>query len=292
METKTALVLALVISLAVLVVELSGGFAFQSSALVADALHIMTDILAISFSLFALVISTRPPSGGSTYGYHRIEVVASLVNGVSLIGVVAVIFITAYQRFVSPVPINAEGTILFAAGALVLNIISSSILARSQAYLTKGEKDLNVSSTQFHIIGDALSSLAVIVGAAIVYVTGYRVIDPIVAVIIGFIVLKSALEITLQGGAIILERSPIKNMQELEQRLLTVRGVSDIHDFHIWRICSHITLASMHACLEPSSRDHSVHIRSELEQRLGESGVQHVTIQLEDKCCVPRHGHE
>lgn len=291
METKNALFFALVISLVVLIVELGGGFAFKSSALVADALHVITDILAISFSLFALVISTRPPSGGSTYGFHRIEVVASLVNGVSLIGIVAVIFFTAYQRFVSPVSINAGGTISFAVVAMTLNITSSMILSRSQAHLTREKKDMNISSTQFHVIGDAFSSLAVIVGASLVYFTGYRVIDPIVAVIIGFVVLKSAVEITLQGGAIILERSPIKNMQALEQRLLEVQGVADIHDFHVWRICSHITLASMHACLQSSSKDHSLDIRNELEQRLGESGVQHVTIQLEDKCCVPRHGH-
>jgi len=274
----------------ILVVELVGGIVFKSTALVADALHITTDILAISFSFVALTISSRPPTERSTYGYHRIEVIASLVNGLSLIGVVIVIMYEAFTRFLNPQPINIGGTISFAAIALVLNVVSSRVLSRAQSEI-KGE-DLNVSSARLHILGDALASLAVIIGAVAIYFTGVTIIDPIVAVLIGLIVLRSAIKITMQGGAIILERSPIKNMDQLEQNLLSVDGVSDVHDFHAWRICSHITVASMHACVNPSAKGKSLEVRRELENKLSQSGVQHVTIQLEDVCCVPPHGHE
>lgn len=291
MNVKMALSAALSFSMAILVIELIGGIVFRSTALVADALHIVTDILAILFSFIALLISSRPPTGTSTYGYHRIEVVASLVNGLSLIGIVVVVMYTAYMRLLHPQAIDVVGTIAFGGIALVLNIISSWILINALSEFPD-HKDLNIASAESHIFGDALASLAVIVGAIAIFLTGQHFIDPLVAIFIGLIVLRSAVQITGQGGAIILERSPIKNMQELEKRLLEVGGVSDVHDLHAWRICSHITVASMHACLDQRGKERSMEVRKELEQKLSESGVQHVTIQLEDVCCLPSHSHK
>lgn len=291
MNVKMALSAALSFSMAILVIELIGGIVFRSTALVADALHIVTDILAILFSFIALLISSRPPTGTSTYGYHRIEVVASLVNGLSLIGIVVVVMYTAYMRLLHPQAIDVVGTIAFGGIALVLNIISSRILINALSEFPD-HKDLNIASAESHIFGDALASLAVIVGAIAIFLTGQHFIDPLVAIFIGLIVLRSAVQITGQGGAIILERSPIKNMQELEKRLLEVGGVSDVHDLHAWRICSHITVASMHACLDQRGKERSMEVRKELEQKLSESGVQHVTIQLEDVCCLPSHSHK
>ncbi|MCL4519417.1 MAG: cation diffusion facilitator family transporter, partial [Thaumarchaeota archaeon] len=293
MTPQRALTIALLLSLVILVVELSGGIIFGSTALIADALHIVTDILAISFSLVALTISARPPSASLTYGYHRIEVIASIVNGLSLIGIVIVIMYQAYVRILNPQPILVVGTVTFAAIALVLNIISSRTLQGAQSRsVEKEEEDLNVSSARLHIFGDALVSLAVIIGAVAVFFTGFYIIDPLVAIFIGLIVLRGAISITRQGAAIILERSPIKNMQDLETKLLAVSGVSDIHDLHAWRICSHITVASLHACLNTAGKGRQAGVRREIERKLNELGVQHVTIQLEDTCCVPPHDHK
>jgi cobalt-zinc-cadmium efflux system protein len=259
---------ALAISLAILVMELLGGFIFRSSALIADALHVTTDILAIAFSFIALTISARPPSGTSTYGFHRVEVIASLVNGLSLVGVVAIIMFTAYTHFLNAQPINVLGTVAFAALALVLNLSSSRVLTISQSAFATEDKDQNISSAEKHVLGDAMSSLAVIVGAIGVY-----------------------FKITMQGGAIILERSPIRNLVELEKDLTGVAGVSDVHDFHAWRICSHITVASLHACTDAQGKTNPSAVRERLESKLRDYGVQHVTIQLEEVCCAPSHGH-
>jgi cobalt-zinc-cadmium efflux system protein len=282
---------ALAISLAILVMELLGGFIFRSSALIADALHVTTDILAIAFSFIALTISARPPSGTSTYGFHRVEVIASLVNGLSLVGVVAIIMFTAYTHFLNAQPINVLGTVAFAALALVLNLSSSRVLTISQSAFATEDKDQNISSAEKHVLGDAMSSLAVIVGAIGVYFTRLYFIDPLVAVLIGLIVLRSAIKITMQGGAIILERSPIRNLVELEKDLTGVAGVSDVHDFHAWRICSHITVASLHACTDAQGKTNPSAVRERLESKLRDYGVQHVTIQLEEVCCAPSHGH-
>ena len=291
MEARRALSLALFLSCAILVVELVGGSLFHSAALTADALHVITDILAVLFSLLALSISARPPTERLTYGFHRYEVLASLVNGFSLFAIVGIIMYEAYLRLLTPQPIFVLGTAAFASVAMVLNIVASRILNSVQARIP-GHRDDNVASVELHLFGDALSSLAVIVGAVAVFLTGRYFLDAIIAAFIGLIVLRSAIKTTVEGGAIFMERSPLKDIGALRQRLVNVKGVVDIHDLHVWRICSHITVASMHACLDVQGKSNSGSIRNQLEHEMNDLGIDHVTIQLEEICCTPVHGHE
>jgi cobalt-zinc-cadmium efflux system protein len=288
---------ALALSLGVFVAELVGGLFFHSSALVADALHIFTDIFAIGFSLGALTISARPPTSTLTYGYHRIEVFASFANGISLFVITGLIVYNAYLKIVFPSSLDVPGTIAVAAIALAINSVSHTILKKnpnpsnSELPYMVGE-DLNIKSASTHILGDALSSAAVIAGALAVYFTHAYLFDPVVAAFIGLIVLRSAALITWAGLSIMLEKSPVKNMIALESDLEKVNGVSDVHDLHVWRICSHITIATLHACLNDEGKAQRVETMNELEGKLAKSyGVQHATIQLEEVCCVPRHGH-
>jgi len=291
LDTRRALFVALLLSFTILIAELTGGVLFRSTALMADALHVVTDILAILFSFLALVVSARPPTGSLTYGYHRFEVLASLVNGLSLLGIVGAIMYAAYQRILAPQPIFIPGTVAVAFAAMLLNILAARVLRGAQAEIS-GRRDENVMSAELHLFGDALASFAVIVGAAAVYLTGEYFLDPIVAVFIGLIVLRSAVKTIAQGGAIIMERSPVRDPAALRERLVAVEGVADVHDLHIWRICSHITVASMHACLDFAGRSDAGTVRKRLEERLDEAGIHHVTIQLEEVCCAPVHGHE
>jgi cobalt-zinc-cadmium efflux system protein len=297
-SVQNRLELSLAIAVVVLLVELAGGFEFGSSALLADALHVFTDIFAIGFSLFALTLSSRPPTRTLTYGYHRVEVFASLINGVSLFAIAAIIGLGAYLKFAAHTPINVPGTVIVAVAALALNMVSRRILSGSPSVASNADapylvdEDLNVKSATTHVYGDALASLAVIAGAALVYATHDYVFDPIVAVFIGLIVLRSAIATTWAGLSIMLERSPVKDMPELEAELEKVNGISDVHDLHVWKICSHITIATLHACLNDQGRTRRAETMGELEGKLTNSyGVQHATIQLEDVCCVPRHGH-
>jgi len=243
------------------------------------------------FSFLALMVSARPPTSSLTYGYHRFEVLASLVNGLSLLGIVGAIMYAAYQRILAPQPIFIPGTVAVAFAAMLLNILASRVLRGAQAEIS-GPKDENVRSAELHLFGDALASCAVIVGATAVYLTGEYLIDPVVAVFIGLIVLRNAVKTIVQGGAIIMERSPVRDPVALRERLVAVEGVADVHDLHIWRICSHITVASMHACLDSAGRSDAGAVRRRLEERLDEAGIHHVTIQLEEVCCAPVHGHE
>jgi cobalt-zinc-cadmium efflux system protein len=290
----------LTLSVVVFAAETIGGLYFRSSALVADALHIFTDIFTIGFSLAALVVSSRPPTSTLTYGYHRIEVFASLANGISLFVITAIIIFNAYLKIVvtrsNP---NVFGTIVVAAIALAINGISHTILKNNRNRTNKSElpymigEDLNVKSASTHIFGDILSSVAVIAGALGVYFTHNYLFDPIVAVFIAMIVLRSGAITAWAGLSIMLERSPVKNMVALESDLERVSGVSDVHDLHVWRICSHITIATLHACLNDQGKTQRIQTMNELEGKLSKSyGVQHATIQLEEVCCVPRHQHE
>jgi cobalt-zinc-cadmium efflux system protein len=297
LSSKIALEIALALTVGILVVEIIGGLRFGSSALVADALHVFTDIFAIGFSLIALSISARPPTSRLTYGYHRLEVLASLTNGISLFFISGIIMLSAYSRFLNPIHIDILGTILVAALAFVINIVSNRVIDLSShpkaLLLSPRRRDENVFSASTHIFGDALASLAVIFGALAVYFTGRALFDPLVAVLIGILVLKSAVTITWNGLSIVLERSPVTEMPVLEKELEKIDGVSDVHDLHVWRICSHITVATLHACLTDRGRSNRVETMNSLEQKLTTSfGVQHATIQLEDVCCVPKHGHE
>jgi cobalt-zinc-cadmium efflux system protein len=291
MDARRALAIALLLSSAILLIELTGGILFHSTALMADALHVVADILAILFSFVALVISSRPPTSDLTYGYHRFEVLATLVNGFSLLGIVGVIMYEAYTRLLNPQPIFIVGTAVVASVAIFLNVVASRILRSAQPEISD-YKDENVASAEVHLLGDALASLAVIVGAVAVYLTGQYYLDPLVAAFIGLIVLRGAIKTTMQGGAIILERSPFKNTAGLSQKLAGVEGVADVHDLHIWRICSHITVASMHACLNAMGKTDSTGVRNRLEDQLERLGIHHVTIQLEEVCCEPAHGHK
>jgi cobalt-zinc-cadmium efflux system protein len=291
MEARRALVIALFLSSAILTIELLGGIFFHSTALMADALHVVVDILAILFSFVALIISSRPPTTSLTYGYHRFEVLASLVNGISLLGIVGIIMYQAYGRLVSPQPIFIFGTVTFATIALFLNVIASKILRSAQAEIS-GIRDENIASAELHLLGDSLASLAVIVGAIAVFLTDQYYLDPIVAAFIGLIVLRSAIQTTMHGGAIILEKSPVKDPAGLRQKLVGVKGVADVHDLHIWRICSHITVASMHACLDAGGKANSTTVRNRLEDEMEKLGINHVTIQLEEVCCAPSHDHK
>lgn len=294
---KQRLSIALSLSVGVFVVELLGGLFFRSSALIADALHIFTDIFAIGFSLVAIVVSARPPTSSLTYGYHRLEVFASLANGISLFVITGLIAYNAYLKIISPSSLNVAGTIAVAALALAINSISHTLLKKnpnssnSAVPYILGE-DLNVKSASTHILGDAFSSAAVIIGAIAVYFTHYYYFDPLVAIFIGLIVLRSAAITTWAGLSIMLEGSPVKNMTALESDLEKVNGVSDVHDLHVWKICSHITIATLHACLNDKGKAQRIETMNALEAKLTQSyGVQHATIQLEDVCCVPRHGH-
>lgn len=267
---------AFLLTLVILVVEITGGLISHSLALLSDAGHVLTDLAAIGLSWYAMNQSLKPPTENLTYGYHRTGILAALVNGVALIAIALIITVEAYQRIIHPQPVNALWMIGSASVGLLINL-----------YLGLGMRDednLNVRSAVLHMLGDALASAGVIVGAVIILWTKWYMIDPILSVAISLLIAYGAWRIVKQTVNILMEATP-KGVSLLSVAAVIkhVAGVYDVHDLHVWSITSGKNALSCHVVLEGSlSIRESQPILRDIEHQLMHLGIGHSTIQIED----------
>ena len=273
--------ITLFIVLLVMVAEIIGGFLSNSLSLLGDAGHMLTDALAIVLSLFAITIARRPATERRTYGYHRAEIMAALANGIILVLVSAWIFYEAYQRFSEPPEVESPIMLTVAAVGLVANLIGMLVLQRS----AKGS--LNVRAAFWHIIGDTLSSVGVIIAGVIIMVTGWSIVDPILAVVIGLVIIWGAFRIVKEAADILLESVPAHlKLEDVTAAIKTVPGVVDLHDLHVWTITSGIYAASAHVDIEDRMVSESAGVLSGINNLLEDQfGISHTTLQLECETC-------
>jgi len=273
--------IVLAIVLVVMVAEVIGGILSGSLALLSDAGHMLVDALALGLSLFALTIARRPATATRTYGYHRVEIMAALANGVTLVLVALYIFYEAYQRFLEPPQIQAPLMLLVAAIGLVANLAGILLLRKvSQA-------NLNIRAAFLHIAGDTISSVGVIIGGVIIMFTGWYVVDPIIAVIIGGIILWGAARLVMESTDILLEAVP-KHIQaeKVIATLKNIPGVDEVHDLHIWTITSGIHALSAHLLIEDQMVSKSAEIVETVNHDLAHNfSIAHTTLQLECEKC-------
>ncbi len=274
--------IAVLVTFCVFIVEVIGGIWSGSLALLSDAAHVMSDVASLLISWLAIYLSTRPATASRTYGYHRAEVFAALLNGVSLIGISCWIFYEAYQRYTSPESIKVNGMLIVAFFGFVANLL---ILRQLHG---ESHGNLNVRSAFLHVIGDTLSSAAVVIGGAIIYWTGWQPVDAILSFLIGGIILLSAVNVTKEAIHILLENSP-HNMdaQTVAERISQLAPVQAIHDIHIWSLCSNYCALSAHIVIEEDSplAAHEIlgQINAELKTHFG---ISHTTLQLEHVACA------
>lgn len=278
---KNGLVIALLITSGMTIVEFIGGLVSNSLALLGDAGHMLTDSFAIGLSLLAMLAASRPPDLKRTYGHHRFEIIASLLNGLTLVAIAGYIFYEAYGRFLSPPEVK---------GTTMLSVASLGLLANFAGiyFLRKGQKvNLNIRSAFLHMLGDTLSSIGVITGGFIIYLTGWMLIDPIVSILIGGIILKGALELVLESGNILLEAVPKEiSIEEVNNSMESVEGVIEVHDLHLWSITSGMNALSAHVLIEDQRVSESNKIINEINERLRERfNINHTTLQLECSNC-------
>ncbi len=273
---------AVVVTLCVFLFELIGGIWSGSLALLSDAVHVMSDAFSLLISWLAIYLSTRPATAFRTYGYHRAEVFAAFVNGVSLIAISAWIFYEAYQRYVSPSEIKVAGMFVVACLGFVGNLL---ILWRLH-----GESDgnLNVRSAVLHVIGDTLSSVAVVVGGAIIYWTGWYSVDALLSFLIGGIILIGAVNVTREAVHILLENSPRDaDAHTVAAHLRGLDMVEDIHDLHIWSLCSNYCALSAHVVVSEEAVVAPDRVLERLNVELQTHfGISHATLQLERTACA------
>ena len=280
-ERRFALSMAL--TSLILVAEVFGGLWTGSLALLSDAAHIFLDILALALSYAALRIAAWPADDRHTYGYHRWQVIAALTNGATLLLVAFGIFREAWNRFQAPEPILAGPMLVVAIIGLVVNLIVALTLSGHD------HNDLNVRSAFLHVLGDALSSVGVIVAGVVILFTGWLWVDPLVSVLIGVIVLAGSGRVLRAALHILIEGAPDGvTTTQVRPALRTVPGVSDVHDLHIWTVSPGYVALSAHVVLADASFTgaHAEGVQGQIRALLGERfGIRHTTVQLECAHC-------
>lgn len=279
---RRALVIALVANAGLFVVQIVAALAFGSLALLADTAHLATDVVALSLSLVGLVLSQRPASARTTYGWERAEVLAAMVNSLLLTAASAWIVWEAIQRFSSPETIDGVGVALVGGLGLVVNAGSAWVIARSSG------ANLNLRAAFWHLASDALGSLGVIVAGVAVAATGADWIDPLISILITLLVLVAAWTLLREATSVLLEQAP-RGMDRgaIEAALRAGRDVDAVHHVHIWSLGSETPALSAHVVLrnEPSLHDAQL-VGNELRAMLADRfGIEHATLELECHDC-------
>lgn len=284
-RTQKTLWVTLLLTLFFTIVEIIGGLLSNSLALLSDSMHMISDVLALGLSMLALYLARRPPDKKYTFGYLRFEIIASFLNGLAL-GVIAVgIFIEGIKRFLHPEPIQFKLMLIIASIGLVVNVVLTLVLHRSM----EDEENLNIQSALWHFIGDLLSSVGVIVSAILIYFTGLRFFDPLISMVIGFILFFGGFKIIRESYRILMESVPDKfDLDEIRRDIAVVEGVEDVHETHLWAISTDHYSLTAHVFVDPRIQPFCIilAVNEVLEKKYG---ITHSTIQMEHANIHP-HG--
>lgn len=274
---KRRLLATVALTTVIMIAEGVGGWISNSLALMSDAGHMLTDVTALLIALIAVALAGRKADTRRTYGYYRLEILAALANGV-LLGVLAIfICVEAWHRFTAPEAVDTATVLAVGSIGLTANVLGILLLRRHS-------KSMSTKGAYFHVLGDTISSVAVIVAAVIIHYTGWNKIDPILSVAIAGVIIfgsvrliRECVDVLLQGVPLGMELSAIQNAIE------DVTGVIEVHDIHVWTITSGMVTLSCHvrvqeACAGPECDQILMEIKERLASRFG---IDHSTIQLE-----------
>lgn len=265
--------------------EAAVGYFSNSLALMADAGHNFADALALALSAFAIWMSTKPADSKRTFGYHRVGILAALVNAVGLVVMAGAIFWEALQRLSAPEPVQSGPMIWVALLAIILNSGIAWWLSRA------AKEDLNIRGAYLHMIGDAAASFGVVIAGIVIALTGAYIADPIVSIIFAALVLWSSWGILTESIHVLLEATPAGlDMAKVEQAIRGVAGVLDTHDLHVWTVSSGLIAGSCHIVVEDQRVSNSQQIQQSVAHMLEHDfKISHSTIQVEVEDCG---GHE
>jgi cobalt-zinc-cadmium efflux system protein len=279
-KTTRRLAVAMAIATGILALETVGGFASHSLALLSDAGHVLTDLLALGMTLFALRLAERPTNSRATFGYHRVGILVALANGISLIVVASLIVHEAYRRFVAPPAVNAVELLVIASVGLAANLAMLALLERGH------NEDLNVRSAWLHVVGDSLGSVGVIASAIVLMITGWPYVDPIASVLIAFLILANGWGVVRDAAAILLELPPrTLSVKTIESGILAVEGVQGLHDLHLWAITPELPCLSAHVVVAEQTVSEAGEIVVAVSKKLEQMGIAHTTLQVEFERC-------
>ena len=285
--SRRSLSFALALIMVYMVVEVVGGLISGSLALLADAGHMLTDGAAIGLALLAIWVSGRPASIEQTFGFHRTEILAAMLNALSLWLISALIFFEASRRLNDD--LQVDGGLMLGVGAvgLLVNLAAAWALHRSSG------ESLNVEGAFLHVVADLLGSVAVVAGGILVLAFEWNIADPIFGIVIGVLILASSLRLLWKVVHVLMEGTPSHlDLHHLCQRLEELEGVTGVHDIHAWTITTGYDALSAHVTADPTvMQDPNPALQALRDIASSEFGIGHVTIQLEDSKdgCVEDH---
>jgi cobalt-zinc-cadmium efflux system protein len=261
---------------ALVAVGVAGGIVTGSLALLADAGHVVSDLAAIGLALLAARIASRAASPRRTFGYQRTEVIAALVNGLTLVGIAIAIFIGAIDRLSAPPSVQGAGVVILGLVSLAGNAGATWVLARGE------REDLNLEAVLRHSAADALGSLGVVVSGVVILATGWKPIDPVIAMLIAVLILASSVRLIREPFDVLMEAAPAGvDADAVAQAMGTVQGVCGVHELHVWSVTPGFDALAAHVVVERGNdRDR---VRREIEFLLRDRyEIEHTTLQMED----------
>ncbi len=275
---RRRLLAAAALTAVILVVEAVGGYASHSLALLSDAGHMMTDLLALLLSLFGVTVALRPATDQKTYGYLRLEILTALINGTLLVVIALYLILQAIRRLFRPEAVDAGLMLKVAIVGLIANLVGIALLSPSR-------RNLNVHGALLHMMGDALSSVGVIAGALVIRWTGWTPADGAISLVIGAVILWGAARLMRDASHILLEGVPPGvALADLHRAIQSVEGVVAIHDLHVWCITSGMPALSGHVVVQDRVLEDSDALLNRIKRVLEERfGICHTTLQLESE---------
>jgi cobalt-zinc-cadmium efflux system protein len=275
-----------VLNLSITVVQVVGGLVSNSLSLLSDALHNLGDSSALFIAFVAGKISRKAPNSRRTFGYKRVEILAALFNAVVLISICIFLFYEAYKRFMEPEPIKGKLMFWVAIFGLLANLISVVILNKDKAH------NLNVRAAYLHLMGDTLSSVAVILGGVAIWIWGIYWIDPLITVFVGGYIIWHTWGVVKETIEILMQATPDNiDLSEIKNKIENIEKVNNLHHVHIWKLDDTSIHFEGHIEVSENMDLESVGIlRKQAEQVLEKNfGIRHITLQIGYKCCDDGH---
>ncbi len=271
------MIIALVLTATLMLVEVIGSFVTGSLALLADAGHMLTDVAALGLSLGAAWLAQRPATPQRTFGFHRAEILAALLNGLSLLVLSLYVIYEAISRLWAPPVVESGLLLVIAAAGLIANVIAGAVLLRSAG------ENLNVRSAYLHVVGDALGSVGALIAAGLMYAFGWYLADPLLSLVMSLLLIWGAWRLLRETVDVLLEAAPASvDVAEVQRVLQAMPAVTNVHDLHVWSVASNFVALSGHVQLVHTPMAEYPQILQDLRHVLhSRFGIEHVTLQLE-----------
>ncbi|MED4531619.1 cation diffusion facilitator family transporter [Metabacillus fastidiosus] len=276
---KKVLLISFIIITGYMIIEAIGGFITNSLALLSDAGHMLSDSISLMIALIAFKLAEKSANYSKTFGYKRFEILAAVLNGVTLILIALYIFYESIERFANPPEVATNGMLIISFIGLMVNILVAWIMMRGG----DTKENLNMHGAFLHVLSDMLGSVGAIVAALLIMFFDWGWADPLASVIVAILVLRSGYFVTKASIHVLMEGTPQNvDVDDVIQTIEKTEGVQNIHDLHVWSITSGLNALSCHAVVDNHlTIKESERLLREIEHNLEHKGITHVTIQME-----------